>query len=77
MTKRTKQKDDGILSPEQVKTMFMQLKAPEHWFKALDEWRERQDFKPKPSRPASIRWIVWTFLQKQQQTARTARRRSK
>jgi len=72
-----KRKDDGILGPEQVKSMLMQLKAPEHWFKALDEWREKQDFKPKPSRPASIRWIVWTFLQKQQQAARTPRRRSK
>jgi hypothetical protein len=57
--------------------MNMQLKAPEEWFKALDEWRVKQDFTPKPSRPASIRWIVWTFLQKQQQAARAKRRRPK
>ena len=53
------------------------LKAPVEWFEQLDAWREKQDFVPKPSRPAAIRWIVWTFLQKQQQQARTKRRRSK
>ena len=37
------------------------LKAPiAAWFNELDEWRELQI--GKPSRPASIRWIVHQFL---------------
>jgi hypothetical protein len=58
-----KQRDE----PERAKTMMMQLKAPDEWFKAVDEWCEKQNAFIKPSRPAAIRWIVWTFLQKQQQ----------
>jgi len=63
--------------PERAKTMMMQLKAPDEWFKAVDEWCEKQDAFIKPSRPAAIRWIVWTFLQKQEQPARGKRRRGK
>ena len=69
-----KQRDET--GSERGKTM-MQLKAPDEWFKAVDEWCEKQDAFIKPSRPAAIRWIVWTFLQKQQQAARRQRRRGK
>jgi hypothetical protein len=58
-------------------TEWLKLKAPDAFWQKLDAWRERQDFIPKPSRPASVRWIVHQFLLKQEQTARTKRRRSK
>jgi hypothetical protein len=56
---------------------LMQLKAPDEFWQRLDAWREQQDFVPKPSRPASVRWIVWTFLQKQERRAprKSAKRR--
>ena len=47
------------------------LKAPiAAWFNELDEWRELQI--GKPSRPASIRWIVHQFLLKHEQRAERA-----
>jgi hypothetical protein len=60
---------------ERVETAWLGLKAPVDWFDKLDAWREQQDFTPKPSRPASIRWIVWQYLTKQEQ--RGAKRRAR
>ena len=54
---------------ERVETAWLGLKAPVEWFEELDAWRELQDFTPKPSRPAAIRWIVWQFLTKQEERA--------
>jgi len=45
---------------------WLNLKAPVEFFERLDHWREQQDFTPKPSRPAAIRWIVHQFLLKQE-----------
>jgi hypothetical protein len=64
--------------PEQTTTIS--LKAPTEFFERLDRWRERrgEGFVMKPSRPASIRWIVHRFLLSQEQkTARpqTGKRR--
>ena len=71
MAKReTESKND-----ERVETAWLGLRAPVDWFEKLDQWREQQDFTPKPSRPASIRWIVWQFLQTQE--GRTAKRASR
>ena len=70
MAKReTESKND-----ERVETAWLGLRAPVDWFEKLDQWREQQDFTPKPSRPASIRWIVYQYLTKQEQ--RTASRKA-
>lgn len=47
-----------------VPVMTMGLKAPVELFARLDRWREQQI--ARPSRPASIRWIVWNYLQEQE-----------
>jgi hypothetical protein len=53
----------------------MHFKAPVEWFEKLDHWREQQDFTPKPSRPASIRWIVWQYLSGQKQKKAAPKRK--
>jgi hypothetical protein len=59
----------------------MGLRAPVEFFEQLDKWREHykseHEMVMAPSRPATIRWIVWTFLQKQQPAPRAHRRRPK
>jgi hypothetical protein len=50
-----------------IPTMWLGLKAPVELFERLDRWREQQV--ARPSRPASIRWIVHQFLLKQEQGA--------
>jgi hypothetical protein len=59
-----------------VETAWLGLKAPVEWFEQLDAWREQQDFTPKPSRPAAIRWIVHQFLVKQGRRNRKRRARA-
>jgi hypothetical protein len=54
---------------EEVPTMLLHLKAPVELFERLDRWRLQQSGTVKPSRPASIRWIVHQFLLKQEQRA--------
>jgi hypothetical protein len=61
---------------ERVETAWLGLKAPVEWFEELDAWRELQDFTPKPSRPAAIRWIVHQFLLKQGRRTRKRRARA-
>jgi hypothetical protein len=59
---------------QQIPTMWLGLKAPVELFERLDRWREQQV--ARPSRPASIRWIVHQFLLKQeQQRARRDKRK--
>jgi len=67
-TKRAREKSERDKS-ERVPTALLGLKAPVEWFEKLDAWRELQDFTPKPSRPAAIRYIVWRFLDKEAQRA--------
>jgi hypothetical protein len=61
---------------EQIETALLALKAPVEFFEMLDRWRLQHP--QKPSRPASIRWIVHQFLLKQEQKTKrpkTRRRR--
>jgi len=58
-----------------VPVMLLALKAPVELFEELDRWREQQI--GKPSRPASIRWIVHQFLLQQKEERRTKRRKSR
>jgi hypothetical protein len=62
-----------------VSTERLALVAPTAFWQRLDRWREQQqaDSPVVPSRPAAIRWIVHQFLLKQEQAARSKRRRSK
>jgi hypothetical protein len=43
-------------------TELLALRAPVEFWQHLDQWRSQQI--AQPSRPASIRWIVWQYLQK-------------
>ena len=62
---------------EKVETALMALKAPVEFFERLDRWRLRQPMTMKPSRPASIRWIVNQFLLKQEQKAARPKTRTR
>jgi hypothetical protein len=56
--------------------VYMALKVPPEFLDKLDQWRERQI--GKPSRPASIRWITYQFLlREEERTARKAKRAAK
>jgi hypothetical protein len=52
---------------------WLRLGAPGEFWRRLDRWREQQKGTIKPSRPASIRWIVYQFLLKEGQAARRAK----
>ena len=63
---------------QQIATTLLALKAPVEFFERLDRWRLAEPGTMKPSRPASIRWIVHQFLLKQEQKTKrpkTRRRR--
>jgi hypothetical protein len=45
----------------------VRINAPADFWQRLDQWRERQPNFVKPSRPATIRWIVDQFLVREQQ----------
>jgi hypothetical protein len=67
----TKLKGDA----EQPMFHVLGLKAPVEFFERLDKWREQQI--AKPSRPASIRWIVHQYLLKQEQRAERPRQKTR
>jgi hypothetical protein len=69
MAKRKTSEKPERQKNERVETAWLGLKVPVELFQKLDAWREQQDFTPKPSRPAAIRWIVWQFLTKQEERA--------
>jgi hypothetical protein len=55
-------------------TELLALRAPVDFWQHLDSWRERQI--GNPSRPASIRWIVWQYLQKAETRSAKRKRRA-
>jgi len=64
-------KQQAETKPDPPEMVLLGLKAPVDFFERLDHWREQQI--AKPSRPASIRWIVHQFLLKQEQRAERPR----
>jgi hypothetical protein len=58
-----------MAKPQQEEIARLVLSAPADLFARLDRWRLQQPGTLKPSRPASIRWIVHHFLRKQEQKA--------
>ena len=59
----------------EVEKSHLMLKAPDFWFEKLDQWRGQQI--GNPSRPASIRWIVFEYLSAQEAKVKARGRRGR
>jgi hypothetical protein len=61
--------------------MWLRVKAPVEFFELLDKWREQWKIKNDrvmaPTRPDTVRWIVYQFLLKQEARAQRRRPRKK